>query len=304
MKKLLFFAAIVLASTQIYAQSVPFLNVNADPYSHSMGGTTLTLGQNAFTMSNNASAMVLSEEKFHFGGSYNTWQPDFMNNQNIGFAAYGVFGKFAIGIGGKMFGYESYDVISSSGAATGTFTPKESAFEGAVALKISDAISAGINLRTISSKLGEDASASAFGADISLTYHKEKLTIAAAVTNLGGEISYSSESSYALPSMAKAGAGYSFDLAESHKLNVNAEGKLLLDESEIMAGLGAEYVYNNMLKFRAGYNMGSEKAIPSYGSVGLGLQLSFVNVDAAYIFGGGENSVLNGSFGVALGFRF
>ena len=202
MKKILYIAALLFATTQISAQSVPFLNINADPYSHSMGGTSLTLENNAFTMSNNSSAMVFSENKYHFGGSYNTWQPDFMNNQNIGFAAYGKFGKLAVGIGGKMFGYQAYDVINSQGAPNGTFTPKEMAIEGAFAYRISENFSAGINIRSISSKLAKEASASAMGADVTVTYHKENLTVAAAVTNIGGDIDYGSGTTYALPSMA------------------------------------------------------------------------------------------------------
>ena len=303
MKKILYIAALLFATTQISAQSVPFLNINADPYSHSMGGTTLTLENNAFTMSNNSSAMVFSENKYHFGGSYNTWQPDFMNNQNIGFAAYGKFGKLAVGIGGKMFGYQAYDVINSQGAPNGTFTPKEMAIEGAFAYRISENFSAGINIRSISSKLAKEASASSMGADVTVTYHKENLTVAAAVTNIGGDIDYGSGATYALPSMAKVGAGYTFDMEKS-RLNLNVEGDLLLDKSEIMAALGAEYAYNNMFKARAGYHMGSDEAIPSYGSVGFGLKFKTINLDAAYIFGGGENSTLNGSFGLALGLRF
>ena len=42
-------AALLFMAVQMNGQSVPFLNINADPYSHSMGGATLTLGENAFT---------------------------------------------------------------------------------------------------------------------------------------------------------------------------------------------------------------------------------------------------------------
>ena len=303
MKKLSILAALLFAATQISAQSVPFLNITSDPHAAAMAGNTLTIGENAFTASNNASAMAFSSTKYHIAGSYNTWQPDFMNNQNIGFAAYGKFGKLAVGIGGKMFGYQAYDVINSQGAPNGTFTPKEMAIEGAFAYRISENFSAGINIRSISSKLAKEASASSMGADVTVTYHKENLTVAAAVTNIGGDIDYGSGATYALPSMAKVGAGYTFDMEKS-RLNLNVEGDLLLDKSEIMAALGAEYAYNNMFKARAGYHMGSDEAIPSYGSVGFGLKFKTINLDAAYIFGGGENSTLNGSFGLALGLRF
>ena len=69
-------AALLFMAVQMNGQSVPFLNINADPYSHSMGGATLTLGENAFTAVNNASAMALTQNKGYIGAAYNTWQPD------------------------------------------------------------------------------------------------------------------------------------------------------------------------------------------------------------------------------------
>ena len=305
MKKLSILAALLFAATQISAQSVPFLNITSDPHAAAMAGNTLTIGENAFTASNNASAMAFSSTKYRIAGSYNTWQPDFMNNSITGFSGYANLGeKWAIGIAGKMFGYQSYEITDSYGNPKGEFTPKESAFEGAVAYRISENISAGVNLRSISSKLSKDGSASTIGADVSVTYKKGNTTLAAAVTNLGGSMDYGSKSTYDLPSMVKFGGAYMFNIAEEQKLSVNLEGDILMNDSAFMAGAAVEYSLKNTLNLRAGYHMGNEEAIPSYASLGFGLNFKAFNIDAAYLMGGGENSILNGSFGVSLGLKF
>lgn len=297
-------AALLFMAVQMNGQSVPFLNINADPYSHSMGGATLTLGENAFTAVNNASAMALTQNKGYIGAAYNTWQPDFQNNSNIGFAGFVKLGqKFSLGLGGKIFGYESYNIANDKGGTSGTYTPKESAFEVAGAYTISENFAAGINVRMISSDLGKDASASSVAADISVTYMKDALKLAAAVTNIGGEMDYG-YGGYKLPSMTKFGANYTLDLAPENTLAFNVEGDLVMEPSAFMAAVGAEYSYNNIINVRAGYHVGDEAVIPSYGSVGIGVKFAGLNLDAAYLFGGGENSTLNGSFGIALGYRF
>lgn len=296
-------AAILFMAVQMNGQSVPFLNVNADPYSHSMGGATLTLEQNAFTVTNNASAMVFAPNKAYGAISYNTWQPDFMNNTNMGIATFSKVGKWAWGVSAKLFGYESYNITNDQGAQNGTYTPKESSFDLSGAYTISENFAAGVTIRYISSDLGKDASASSIAADISVTYIKDALKLAAAVTNIGGEMDYG-YGGYKLPSMAKAGANYSLDIASEQTLAFNVEGSLVLEPSAFMAEVGAEYSYNDKFNVRAGYHIGDETVIPSYGSVGLGVKVWKLSLDAAYLFGGGENSTLNGSFGVALGYRF
>ena len=119
MKKLTtILAAFLFMAVQMNGQSVPFLNVNADPYSHSMGGATLTLEQNAFTAMNNASAMVFAPNKAYGGLSYNTWQPDYLNNTNIGIATFSKIGKWAWGVGYKSFGYDSYNYTNGPAVET------------------------------------------------------------------------------------------------------------------------------------------------------------------------------------------
>lgn len=296
-------AAFLFMAVQMNGQSVPFLNINSDPYSHSMGGATLTLEQNAFTATNNASAMVFAPNKVYGGLSYNTWQPDFLNNTNMGIATFSKVGKWAWGVSAKIFGYESYKITNDKGGISDTYTPKESSFDLSGAYTINENLAAGVTLRYISSDLGKDASASGIAADISVTYMKDALKLAAAITNIGSEMDYG-YGGYKLPSMAKFGANYTLDLASENTLALNVEGGLVMEPSAFMAAVGAEYSYNDKFNVRAGYHIGDETVIPSYGSVGLGVKVWRLSLDAAYLFGGGENSTLDGSFGIALGYRF
>lgn len=303
MKKILSIVAILFAATQIYAQSVPFVNISANPYSNSMGGTTLVLESNPFTVAENASAMTFSESKGSAGVSYNSWQPWMLKNNILGVSGYAKFGKFAVGISGKYNGYSAYDIVSDKGEVTGSFTPNEMSVEAAAGFRFAKNFSAGVNVRYISSKLSEESSGGAIAADVSATFMRKGLMVAVAATNLGTNMDYGNNP-FKLPAMVKVGAGYSFGFADIHKLNVNVEGDYLLTKSGIMAGAGLEYSIKDMAKIRAGYHYGGEENIPSYASVGIGVKIIGITLDAAYLFGGGVNAVLNGSFGVALGYSF
>ena len=151
MKKLTtILAAFLFMAVQMNGQSVPFLNVNADPYSHSMGGATLTLEQNAFTAMNNASAMVFAPNENYDAISYNTWQPDYLNNTNIGVATFfkaGKADKWAFGVSYKTFGYDSYNFTNDKGSKK-SYTPAESSFDLSGSYRISENFAAGVNIGT------------------------------------------------------------------------------------------------------------------------------------------------------------
>ena len=65
MKKILLVLVLSFIALGSYAQSLEFLNISSDPYSYSMGGNTLTLDANSFTVTNNASAMAYAEDNMY-----------------------------------------------------------------------------------------------------------------------------------------------------------------------------------------------------------------------------------------------
>lgn len=68
--------------------------------------------------------------------------------------------------------------------------------------------------------------------------------------------------------------------------------------------VGAEYGFNSIAALRAGYHYGSNKnGLPSYASIGAGLSLYGITVDAAYLIAPARSAMHN-TFMVGIGYRF
>lgn len=304
MKRIISLLTIALLAFQMYGQSVNFVNISSDPTYFSLGGASLTTDANAFSVNSNASAMALSTDTMAVAASYGMWQPKGLNLGMASVSGYGLIGGVcAVGINGKYMMYKPYDIVEDNGFANGQFTPVEMAVELGVAYKIIEGLSAGVNVRYISSKLaGNNNSGTAVSADVSVSYRLKGLRFALAATNIGTKIDYG-YSSYQLPAMAKVGVGYSYAINPKNTISAHLEGDYLLYKSSFMAGLGAEYNYNDMISARVGYHYGNEKAIPSFASAGIGVKIIGITLNAAYVLGF-SNSPINGSCFVSLGYEF
>ena len=96
--------------------------------------------------------------------------------------------------------------------------------------------------------------------------------------------------------MAKVGAAYHIG-----GFQASAEVDYLF-AGAIMAGIGAEYGFKDIAFIRAGFHYGdAQKAIPTYASVGLGVQYWGVRLDATWIT---ASSVLGNSLGFSLSYSF
>lgn len=296
MKRIATIVATLFFAAQIYGQSLPFLNISSDPVAQSMGGVSLTLATTPMSVSGNASMLVHADGMLGVSASHTLWQPELQGNNLSSVSGYGKIGdKLAVGIAGKYFSYLPYDVVSDVGYISGTFTPVEYSAEAAVAYRIIAGLSVGVNVRYISSSMAEEMSGSAIGADLSATYKLGNLKVAAAVTNIGSDVKYG-ENPYKLPAMAKVGAGYVLNVAKTHSIGLHVEGDYLLYQSAFMAGIGAEYSFKDLLSVRGGYHLGSNGVVPSYASVGAGVQFAGFALNAFYLIG------LHNTFGFSLAF--
>ena len=303
MKKRILLFVMTLLSAQMYAQSVEFLNISSDPTYYSLGGATLTSDANAFSISSNSSSIVFGDKKMAAAASYGMWQPNGINDAIISLSGWGALGdKLAVGLSGKYLLHQPYDIIGNDGTILKQYTPQDFSVEVGVAYRVIDGLSAGVNLRYISSNLYEDAQGSAVAADLSLSYRLNGLRLALAATNIGSKIDYG-YTPYNLPSMAKFGVGYGLNLNEKSTLSFNGECDYLINKGGLMAGVGAEFNYNKMVSARVGYHYGDDKSLPSFASAGLGLNIAGVTLDAAYILGL-NGSPINGSMIISLGYNF
>ena len=79
---------------------------------------------------------------------------------------------------------------------------------------------------------------------------------------------------------------------------------MTFDESSFSVGIGGEYIFKQMIAFRAGYHYGDEtKYIPSYASLGLGFNFFGFNLNGAYLIAS-KDSPMKNTLMVTLGWGF
>jgi hypothetical protein len=299
MRKVLSVALTALAVFTLQAQSLPVLLLQTDPAVAGSAGASSQSAVSAYAAENNMAAVSLSSDKLHAGVSYESWQPAAAKDRLLGFGAFWHSGKLGLAVGFKSLQMPSYEIVSPNGATSqvdGAFSPGESSISLGGSYALGKNLAFGVVARLTSSNLAKDASASVFGADISVQYSTDGLSAGLTLANLGGKVDYG-EGPYPQPACIKAGASY--DIIEG--LNVSA-GAGYLFEGAFESSVGAEYSFMGMAFGRAGYHLGSrELGIPSYASVGAGGKVAGVSLDVAYLF---ASDTVGGSFIAGLSYAF
>ena len=296
-----------------FGQSVPSLLIAADASSYSIGGATVGRGisgagqsgfsgAGAFALENNVAAMSLDGTRFDAAVSFGMWQPQYASDKLIGAGAtWRITRRLAAGLLFKYMIQPDYQASTGNGTDVrdGVFSPKEMNVGLGVSFAVLKCLSVGASIKIANSALAPEASSTVFGADIGLYFNHKGISGGLSLNNLGNKVKYG-EKSYSQPMLAKIGAGYSMASGIS-SLSVSAEADILFNGA-VMAGAGVEYGIKRMAFVRAGYHYGdSRKAVPSYASAGLGVNLWGVRLDAAYLFG---SKILKNSFAVSLGYSF
>ena len=302
MKKIsIFFALFLAGAVSANAQNFPVLLIGSDPAATAVGSSQAGRNATAFAAADNAAFMSLSSNRFDVAAGYQMWQPGTADGMMLGFGTYyKIDGKMAVGIGGKYLRDRETYITSDVGAVTGSYVPSDMTFNAGFSYGFMEGLAAGVNVKFLSSTLSHDASGTAFGADVTVAYRKDGLSAGAGVYNIGSPLKYS-KSSYALPAAVKAGAAYALGVGETSVITPSAEVDYLFSGG-LMAGLGAEYAFKDMVFVRAGYHYGdAEKAIPSYGALGLGAKFAGAHLDLSYII---ADNPLGGTLSLSLGYCF
>lgn len=288
-----------LLCVRLSAQStMQFLNVNPDAATSAVAGTGIARPATAYAIENNLAAAALSESRMAFSAGYGIWQPAVSRTGVVSAGGFFRIGdNFALAAGFKNFAAPTYSYVTEEGSSAVSFKPGEMAVSLGGALKLSDALSLGLDAKFARSSLADFAKASSLAADVSLAYCSGGFSAGLAVSNIGGKVRYSgSDSSYSMPMAARAGAAYSIA-----GFTASAEFDYLFS-GVFMAGLGAEYLIEEIVALRAGYHFGdSVRAIPSYASAGLGVNFFGVSLNASYLFASGT---LGGTMMFGLGYSF
>jgi len=189
----------------------------------------------------------------------------------------------------------------------GNFTANDLAIGGTFAMKVTDRLQFGLNVRSLSQKI-DDMSVSGISLDVGTVYYTAfayNLRICAVGRNFGPNTQYEDNVGW-VPSSIRMPINFTFGAAADI---IGADGgpNILTVATEFIhpndgpekLNFGAEYGFNKMLYLRGGYRSGyDEEGLTFGGGLSFSLSNMTVNVDFAYLDYGrlGNTSVM--SFGI------
>ena len=205
------------------------------------------------------------------------------------------WGVFGIGV--QYLSYGSIDQTDNTGLNTGTFSPTDMAISLAWAKKIKG-FDVGLNIKYISSKIVNTATAYAADLGVMKKLMDNKLSLGLAVQNMGTALKYVTDNE-PLPFNIKAGGAYKIKSNWLGTIDINAP-----IDGPVYYGAGTEYVQKLSGKMqiagRAGYNTENINTGGLNGfTVGLGIKYLDYALDYAFVPYGDLGNTNRISFTVA-----
>ena len=225
------------------------------------------------------------------------WAPGSVSCTVIGAqAAVRIGSSLTVEGGVSSFRDRPYDIYDETGAPGGSFSPYDLLINVGASYRIGKSLETGVSIKSVTSGIAENATGSAFCADIHAAYTGRGWYGGLAVRNLGPAVNYGS-GAYPLPALAAVYGGWK----PLDSLSIVAEADYLF-AGAFMAGAGVEYAFRDMLFARAGYHYGdAARALPGFLSLGLGGKLAGFSLDASVLL---LSDTLSASFLIGLGYSF
>lgn len=243
---------------------------------------SIAMGEAIVANTNDASATHYNPAAL-FGGSKLNLQ--FMHNEQVlgvrteFFGGKVRFDKTAFGMSLNNTSVDNIQVREIPGEPLGEFTAQNFSFGLSFGYKVNQNLSLGLTGKFLFEKIYVD-NASGYALDLGALYVKDKLSLGAAITNLGSMTELRNESTK-LPAAVRFGGAYNIDLLGiSSQLIIAADGYKVMDGGKFHANTGAELTYKEFLALRVGYQSGYEnKSI----TAGIGIKYKAVTLDYAFV---------------------
>ncbi|MCM1449091.1 MAG: type IX secretion system protein PorQ [Clostridiales bacterium] len=301
---------VLTASGQDGSTAYNFLNVTSSAYIYGLGGINITNVTDNINSIDQNPALLGGEMSGQIGINYMRY----LGDSNFAGARYshsaGEYGAWSAGI--RYFGYGKITAADETGAVTGSFSPKDVAFNGTFSYDIYGGWRGGINLNMLYSSY-EQYSAMAVAADLGVNYYDpdRDLSFSIVGANIGGQLKKFNDKSDRLPIDLRVGWAQSFsnfpvrfsvtawNLTKWHlpyieiknNGNVNAE-PIVKDNfsSNLFRHLifGAELISSDKFYLTLGYNYKTRTDMSTYSrnflsgfSIGAGLNARGFKVAAA-----------------------
>ena len=281
------------------AQSMTFMGIGNDVETMGLGYASIAAGASGGVVENNIAAAALYDDGYGMADlGYTLWQPSGFNTGIVGIGGFSKIGKrLAVGVSGKYLIEQPYQMMEANGLTSDMFRPKEGMFGVGVACRIIDGLAVGANFKLGASGIAPEASATVFAADIHAMYSIKGVNIGVGVSNLGTKADYG-YGGYDIPMLVRAGASYSI-----FGLTVSAEADYQAGYG-FMASASTEYDILGWVDVRAGYHYGGANTVlPSFTSVGLGVNIFGVRLNAAYLIAPAD-SYLRNTMAFSVGYAF
>lgn len=294
----------ILLPLSAAGQALPFTAADYNPATMAMGGSyAVETSSTAYSAFGNISAAPFSSNKMDVAAGYTLWEPSALKTNVINAAGAGKIGKDMAVAAGFSYGLNpEYEIFDSYGMSAGTFKPSQMRISAGFAWKFLPFLSIGANLGYASSKLADNASYGAFTADVFLMSRIKDFKIALGTSGLGTSVTSASGDKFSLPSSIEIGGGFEHVYGKSHGIDARVQAECYLSGA-IAVSAGLAYTFNSLVSIRAGYRYGGKSVIPSYASVGAGLQLFGIHLDIAYLLAQKDNPTAN-TLSLSLGYRF
>ena len=289
-------ATFMLAATVAFSQAggaaVPFLLIAPDARASGMGEVGTAIADDINAVYWNPAGLGFQSNERQIALSFSKWLPQF--NADL-FYSYGTYGQYVEALDGTIAGtfifmnLGEFQRTASDGTQLGTFRSNEFSIGVSYGTRLSDDVTAGVQIKYVQSNLApagaQQASAGVgiSGAfDLGFMWKPAKLSLLGAnldnvlslginLQNVGPKMTYLNESD-PLPTMLRTGIALKLVEDEFNDLLVSMDlGKLLVrrdslgsdpipqsfisawGQGGIEMGLGMEYVYDQAVSLRGGY---------------------------------------------------
>ena len=244
---LFFVSSILTAQTtnpsplKLQSTAVPFMMISPDARSGGMGNLSIAMSPEANDLFGNTAKIPFLSNNRGFLINYTPWLKDLGLN-DVYLASAGYYKKLnsfsGINSSLRFFSLGNIDFTDNDGSPISSQRPSEFSFDFGYNLLLSDALSMGVTLRYINSRLVQGSygtngtnfkAGNTFAGDISLFYKQnenlEGFHAGLVLSNLGGKVSYSNEAKnkYFIPANIGLGVAYmnKFDTENSLEVGID-----------------------------------------------------------------------------------
>ena len=244
----LFFVSIILTAQtttpsplKLQSTAVPFMMISPDARSGGMGNLSIAMSPEANDLFGNTAKIPFLNNNRGFLINYTPWLKD-LGLSDVYLASAGYYKKLnsfsGINSSLRFFSLGNIDFTDNDGSPISSQRPSEFSFDFGYNLLLSDALSMGVTLRYINSRLVQGSygtngtnfkAGNTFAGDISLFYKQnenlEGFHAGLVLSNLGGKVSYSNEAKnkYFIPANIGLGVAYmnKFDTENSLEVGID-----------------------------------------------------------------------------------